>query len=212
MTLEQRVISSRTSSPSRAIGFLAAALLLSTSAHATTPVRISQDPLPGESVGYIQVATDGSVLYQFGPTRDRTFSVWRATDSAAPYLISGTLSQTRNVRPTYSNQLSPDGQYAYFNVALEGEPTGIDYEFFRAPIAGGEPSPVLQNPELPDSRALRFFDPFGFTPDGSELLYVSDHESPGILDFYAQPVGGGAPRRISSPRASNTSLLSTQFR
>jgi hypothetical protein len=189
-----------------------AACALAQSSWAVVPVRISQEPATGELVGPFEVAHDGSVLYQFGSDSDDTKGVWRATLANQPQLVSGSLSLTRNVRPAFSRfALSPDGQFVHLNVAFEGSPSDIEHELFRAPVGGGVPTAVQQDPTAPSSRPLQFYEAWGFTPDGSELMYLADHEQHGVFDLYAQSTSGGPARRITPARSPGTSLETPQF-
>ena len=164
---------------------------------ATLPVRVSPEPNSAERAGLFEVAHDGSVLYQFGLGPREVNSVWRSVVGTSPQLLTGSLGQTRNIRPAYNIPLSPDQQHAFLWVAPETEPTSIELQLYRVPLAGGEPTPVVQDEATAGSRPLWSFDAYDFTPDDSELLYLSDHEQAGVQDLYAQSVAGGPARHIT---------------
>jgi len=91
-------------------------------------------------------------------------------------------------------QVSPDGRWIAFTVGIPDlEADSIDTDVWLMPSGGGDPRQITRGPGADHSPR--------WSPDGSQLVFVSDRD--GTANLYLIPVDGGEARTLT---ASETSL------
>jgi len=195
--------------PASALGspFLAlvVAVLSANVVSAATSVRISHTPLVGDEVQSIHPLSDGSVVYRMGQGFGAPNDFWRASlFMSTPTLLTGSTRRARSV--LFSGEITPDDQSVFIGLSF-GDPGYFAEEVYMASLVGGEPTVFLpRQPTAPFGPPADKVYAVGYTPDRSEVLYLSDHEQPGVYDLYAKSLSTLAARRISPPRPTNSSL------
>ena len=173
-------------------------------ASAQEVVRLSADLSAGEKVGLFRVLENGSVSYEAGFGWGGNNEAWHVAPGQAATRISDGTGRGRVNYATFS-VASPDGAFVYFGMRPLEDPHSFYQDVYRTPVGGGAPEPVLER-EPADAIDSINHHAIGFSPDQSELLYLSDFEQPGIKELYARSLSTGVTRRVTPPRPSNGSL------
>jgi PEP-CTERM motif/WD40-like Beta Propeller Repeat len=172
-------------------------------AQAGSGLKLNQTPLPGEYIERFGVLPNGEgVVYSSGGFfSDEPADIFVAPIAGGPStLLSGSLARTYGSR---GFRIPPNGDSVllWININLEHN----RQDLYRVPTTGGVPVPLIER-EVPGESRLDTLAVEGFNADGTEMIYRADYDGPD--EFYAIPILGGAPQKISAPLGPGEGLVS----
>lgn len=98
--------------------------------------------------------------------------------------------------PLYAPQVSPDGRFILYEASAEqsGDETSQRRDLYIIPSVGGTPFNITSTAEFDERNAI-------WSPNGNQIAYMSDEETPGTYQIYVRELSQGRPgakaRRIS---------------
>lgn len=107
-----------------------------------------------------------------------------------PPLVTGG-DVTRPQVGGFSAQISPDSRRVIYFADQE---TNETFEIFSVPIEGPPSAAVKLNGPLPPGGDLEFG--FGFSPDGSRLVYLGEQLQAGVRELFSVPIAGPSSGRV----------------
>lgn len=162
------------------------------------PTRLSSALVGGGDVQQnYQITPDGSrVVYRADALVDDLFELASVPldGSAPPVRLNAPLPAGGAVFDGF--RISPDSSRVLFYGDLQSD--GVD-ELAIAPVDGGAPSIILNQPLVPGGSVQRNF---VFTPDSAHVLFVADANTDERHELFTVPVDGGvAPLSLSGQPA-----------
>lgn len=140
----------------------------------------------GDGEFYPECSPDGqSIVYQSADEMDPT--IWKIPFDGGEAVR---LTDTRALRPA----VSPDGKLVAYHY-LDPEPEGSKWRVGVASMDGGQRVKWFDFPPTVMQRLVRW------SPDGRAIAYPNDDG--GLSDLWAQPLGGGTPRKITDFKADH---------
>lgn len=104
--------------------------------------------------------------------------------------------------------ISPDSRYVVYTspAAIRG-----NVDLYRASLEGGEP--LRLTPEMTEVSGLdvQNYALRKISPDSQFVVYRGDHDVAGKFEYFAVPLAGGTPFRISEPRTESVRRNSLQI-
>ncbi|MEM1119869.1 MAG: DPP IV N-terminal domain-containing protein [Bacteroidota bacterium] len=158
-----------------------------------------RDVFLSSSGEFLQISPDGNrVVYLADPIEDNQLNLFSVPiDGSAvavrlnPDLPTSFLSDVQQ----QSIRISPNSSRVIFTADAF---TNQEFDLFSAPIDGSAAATKLTPERLSSGESISSLG-LQISPDGSRVLYRSDHETEGVTELFSVPILGGASVKLNLP-------------